>query len=151
MERIVSQNGRVRVPDFEKPAPASDIEDGIDAFDERGRYLLFVEMIGAAATDLTLPAQHADHQDAMEWLSDPSYMRTWLMLIGGDIDLAEKLQTAIKGNPTEIGSACSKFLSVSHGDTFTMDKFLRAFGIATQTSGSSLVDFEDSDSLDIPL
>lgn len=44
------------VTDFAKDVPAElVVKEGRDAFSERGRGLLFIEMIGGAAADLASP------------------------------------------------------------------------------------------------
>lgn len=132
--------------DFEADLPSEIRVEGYDAFQERGRFLLFIEMIGSIAHDLCLPQEDPNYQDSLQWLNNPANMLDWIDMIDGSEDVAPILQKAIHDRPGVIAGACATVVRGSQGDSGSFQSFMRAMGVKDTRSGSSLqVDPEDHD------
>jgi hypothetical protein len=127
--------------DFLKDVPQELIVEGVDAFLERGRYLLFIEMIGFTAKDLCLPPEHKDYQDAASWLADTTNIQGWCGMIDANQALASVIAQAIRDRPREIAYACEMAMKGVYASTTDFSSFMEAMGIPKTGGASSLQDF----------
>lgn len=133
------------VTDFERDVPAELVVTGSrDGFSERGRGLLFIEMIGGAAADLASPdGQYYD--EALAWVKDPRNLEAWLQIVDASPTVIPSLQTAFLERPTELKKAC-EYLSRSAARTGgSLERFMRAMGMESSASGSSMADWDEAD------
>lgn len=135
--------------DFERDIPQDLMVVGADAFQERGRYLLFIEMIGFAAKDLCLPQTDPNYIDSLNWLSDDTQIKAWLSMIDASPTVASDIHKAVLERPEEIAEACEIVLRNSHADVASLDRFMSRLGVPVcQKNASSLVGFEDIEATD---
>jgi hypothetical protein len=133
------------VVDFDKDVPAELVETGpIDGFSERGRGLLFIEMIGNAASDLAKPdCEYYD--ETLAWVKDPRNIEAWLQIVDASPSVIPALQTALLERPSELKTACA-YLSRSAARTGgSLDRFMRAMGMQSATGSSSLASWDEAD------
>jgi hypothetical protein len=126
-----------KILDFVADLPEELRVEGPDAFLEHGRYLLFIELIGQAARDLTMPNDVSHHQEALEWVADPGNIQFWCELIGAENDVVPALQRALQERPKELSKACENFVrNVEDGENFS--RFMDAMGIRPTINASTL-------------
>lgn len=133
------------VKDFNKDVPAELIVEGHgDAFSERGRALLFIEMIGDVASDLAAP-NGEDYDNTLAWVKDPLNLEAWLQIVDASPTVIPALQTAFLERPSELKTAC-EYLSRSASRTGGgLERFMRATGMESAASASSAADWEEWD------
>jgi len=133
------------VTDFAKDVPAElVVKEGRDAFSERGRGLLFIEMIGGAAADLASPDGEF-YDEALAWVKDPRNLEAWLQIVDASAAVIPALQTALLQRPDELKTACA-YLSRSASRTGGgLERFMRAMGMESSRGASSLADPDDYD------
>jgi hypothetical protein len=124
--------------DFDKDIPRDKLVSGTDAFVERGCHTLFVEMIGAAAKDLSLPHDDPNYVDSLQWVSDPANLRAWCCMIGANLEVAPTIQKAILERPVEIAHACEIMVRASCAETTTYSAFMEAMGVGAIRNASSI-------------
>jgi len=133
------------VTDFAKDVPAElVVTQGTDGFSERGRGLLFIEMIGGAAADLASPDGEF-YDETLAWVKDPRNLEAWLQIVDASPTVIPALQTAFLERPSELKVAC-EYLSRSASRTGGgLERFMRAMGMASAQGGSSLAELDDYD------
>lgn len=133
------------VTDFVKDVPVElVVTGGTDCFSERGRGLLFIEMIGDVASDLAAPeCEHYD--ETLAWMKDPRNLQAWLEIVDASPTVIPALQSAFLERPSELKVAC-EYLSRSASRTGGgLERFMRAMGMESAQGGSSLADVENYD------
>lgn len=126
------------VKDFPKDVPADKIvTDGIDAFSERGRGLMFIEMIADVAGDLASPeCEH--YSETLAWVKDPLNVAAWVQIVEASPSVVPTLQAAFLERPAELKLAC-EYLSRSASRTGGgLERFMRAMGMHSCGGSSSL-------------
>lgn len=133
------------VTDFAKDVPADlVVTGGHDGFSERGRGLLFIEMIGDVASDLAAPdCEHYD--ETLAWVKDPRNLEAWLQIVDASPTVIPTLQTALLERPTELKVACAYLSRSASRAGGGLERFMRAMGMESTQGGSSLADLEDYD------
>ncbi|MBY0240038.1 MAG: hypothetical protein K2X55_12055 [Burkholderiaceae bacterium] len=133
------------VTDFAKDVPAElVVTEGRDAFSERGRGLLFIEMIGGAAADLASPDGEF-YDETLAWVKDPRNLEAWLQIVDASPAVIPSLQTAFLERPKELKVAC-EYLSRSAARTGgSLERFMRAMGMDSLQGASSLGDMDEYD------
>lgn len=133
------------VRDFTKDVPAELVVKGNnDAFSERGRALLFIEMIGDVASDLAAP-NCGDYDETLAWVKNPLNLEAWLQIVDASPTVIPALQTAFLERPSELKVAC-EYLSRSASRTGGgLERFMRAMGMESAASASSAADWEEWD------
>jgi len=133
------------VTDFEKDVPAELVVTGSrDGFSERGRGLLFIEMIGGAAADLASPDGEY-YDETLAWVKDPRNLEAWLQIVDASPTVIPSLQTAFLERPNELKVAC-EYLSRSAARTGGgLERFMRAMGMDSPQGASSLGDVDNYD------
>lgn len=133
------------VTDFEKDVPAELVVTGSrDGFSERGRGLLFIEMIGGAAADLASPDGEY-YDETLAWVKDPRNLEAWLQIVDASPTVIPSLQTAFLERPAELKVAC-EYLSRSAARTGGgLERFMRAMGMDSPQGASSLGDMDNYD------
>jgi hypothetical protein len=133
------------VTDFEKDVPAELVVTGSrDGFSERGRGLLFIEMIGGAAADLASPDGEY-YDETLAWVKDPRNLEAWLQIVDASPTVIPSLQTAFLERPNELKVAC-EYLSRSAARTGGgLERFMRAMGMDSPQGASSLGDMDNYD------
>lgn len=133
------------VTDFAKDVPAELVVAGNrDGFSERGRGLLFIEMIGGAAADLVSPDGEY-YDETLAWVNDPRNLEAWLQIVDASPTVIPSLQTAFLQRPKELKVAC-EYLSRSAARTGGgLERFMRAMGMDSVQGVSSLGDMDNYD------
>ena len=133
------------VIDFPKDVPAELVVKGDnDAFSERGRALLFIEMIGDVASDLVVPNRDG-YDETLAWVKDPLNLEAWLQIVDASPTVIPALQTALLERPAELKIAC-EYLSRSASRTGGgLERFMCAMGMESTGSASSAADWEKWD------
>lgn len=133
------------VTDFAKDVPAELVVTGNrDGFSERGRGLLFIEMIGGAAADLVSPdGKHYD--EALAWVKDPRNLEAWLQIVDASPSVIPSLQTAFLERPGELKEACEELSRSARIGDRGLERFMRAMGMDSTQEASSLGDVDDYD------
>lgn len=133
------------VTDFAKDVPAELVVTGSrDGFSERGRGLLFIEMIGGAAADLASPDGEY-YDETLAWVKDPRNLEAWLQIVDASPTVIPSLQAAFLERPNELKVAC-EYLSRSAARTGGgLERFMRAMGMDSTQGASSLGDVDDYD------
>jgi hypothetical protein len=135
--------------DFAKDIPAEVHVSGEDFFLLRGRFLMFIEMIGFTAKDLLLPPEHEDYQNAASWLADPLNIQSWCALIDADVSRGEVIANAIRQRPQEISTACCLIIQTAYAQKSDFSRFMELMGIDRVPVGvSSLNLFSDVESME---
>jgi len=126
------------VTDFAKDVPADKIvTEGIDAFSERGRGLMFIEMIADVAGDLAAP-ESEHYGETLAWVKDPLNLAAWVQIVEASPSVVPTLQTAFLERPAELKVAC-EYLSRSASRTGGgLERFMRAMGMHSHGGSSSL-------------
>lgn len=128
--------------DFANDVPQDEvITEGIDHFQMRGRYMMFVQMLSLVALDLSNPPQQGEHnpeyESAKEFVNDPYGFKHWLFLIGADHRLGPKIAEAVALRPVEIHKACMDVARGQQAETNSFEKFMRMMGVAENGGRSS--------------
>jgi len=133
--------------DFSEDIPLDLVVEGSDAFDERGRFLLFIEMIGSIAKDLCAPVEGLHHQESAEWIANPDNMQLWCDMIDADARVVPVLCKAIQTKPREIAKACENLVRSGHTDAGgDLTRFTEAMGVKRTQNRSNLPSWEDQES-----
>jgi hypothetical protein len=133
------------VTDFAKDVPAELVVKGIhDGFSERGRGLLFIEMIGGVASDLAAPdCEYYD--EALAWVKDPRNLQAWLQIVDASPTVIPALQSAFLERPSEVKKACEYLTRSASRTAGGLERFMRAMGMEAATSNSSMADWDEFD------
>ena len=133
------------VTDFAKDVPAELVVTGNrDGFSERGRGLLFIEMIGGAAADLASPDGEY-YDETLAWVKDPLNLEPWLQIVGASPAVIPSLQTAFLERPNELKVACEYLARSAARTGGGLERFMRAMGMDSVQEASSLGDLDDDD------
>lgn len=135
------------VTDFDKDVPADKfVGEGIDAFSERGRGLMFIEMISDVAGDLASPGcEHYD--ETLAWVKDPLNLAAWLQIVEASPSVVPSLQNAFLERPAELKLACEYLHRSASRTGDGLERFMRAMGMPSHSNGSSLGDSEAFDEM----
>lgn len=130
------------VTDFDNDVPADKVvSEGIDAFSERGRGLMFIEMISDVAGDLASPGcEHYD--ETLAWVKDPINLAAWLQIVEASPSVVPSLQNAFLERPAELKLACEYLHQSASRTGDGLERFMRAMGMPSHSGGSSLGDAE---------
>ena len=133
------------VTDFEKDVPAELVVTGNrDGFSERGRGLLFIEMIGGAAADLASPDGEY-YDETLAWVKDPRNLEAWLQIVDASPTVIPSLQTAFLERPAELKVACEYLSRSAARAGGGLERFMRAMGMDSPQGASSLGDMDAYD------
>lgn len=133
------------VTDFPKDVPAElVVVSGIDGFSERGRGLMFIEMIGDVASDLAAP-ECEYYGETLAWVKDPRNLKVWFEIVDASPAAIPVLQSALLTRPGELRIACESLSRSASRTGGGLDRFMRAMGMESAQSGSSLADLENYD------
>lgn len=126
------------VTDFDNDVPADKmVSEGIDAFSERGRGLMFIEMISDVAGDLASPGCQ-QYDETLAWVKDPANLTAWMQIVEASPCVVPSLQNAFLERPAELKLAC-EYLHRSVSRTGSgLERFMRAMGMPSHSGGSSL-------------
>lgn len=130
------------VTDFDNDVPVDKIvSEGIDAFSERGRGLMFIEMISDVAGDLASPGcEHYD--ETLAWVKDPVNLAAWLEIVEASPFVVPSLQNAFLERPAQLKLACEYLHRSTSRTGGGLERFMRAMGMPSHRGGSSLGDPE---------
>lgn len=133
------------VTDFDKDVPADKVvTEGIDAFSERGRGLMFIEMIADVAGDLV--ASDSEHYDeTLAWVKNPLNLKAWVQIVEASPSVVPSLQKAFLERPAALKLACETVYRASSRTGDGLERFMRAMGMQSHSGSSSL---GDSDAMD---
>lgn len=138
---------RPEMTDFMMDIPAELAVDGSDAFEERGRFLLFIEMIGSIAKDLCAPVEGLHHQESAEWIANPENMQLWCDIIDADEKVVPVLCKAIQNKPQEIAKACENLVRSGHTEAGgDFKRFMEVMGVKRTQNRSNLPSWDDQES-----
>jgi hypothetical protein len=89
-----------------------------------GLKLLFLDVIGSIAWDLTLPDDHLFRQAAEEWLANSGALAEWVGMLGADSRISQMIGSGLASNPVAMHRSCVNLSKSGRDDGF------RAFSIA---------------------
>lgn len=92
-----------------------------------GLKLLFLDVIGSIAWDLTLPDDHLFRQAAEEWLANPGALAEWVGMIGADSRISQMIGSGLASNPVAMYRSCVDLSKSGRDDGFRA--FSNAMGI----------------------
>lgn len=97
-----------------------------------GLKLLFLDVVGSVAWDLSLPDDHLYRQAAEEWLANPGLLEEWVGVIGADARISQLIEQRLAANPLAMYRSCVELSESGRADRFRA--FTMAMGIEAQRS-----------------
>lgn len=131
--------------DFDKDVPADKVvTEGIDAFTERGRGLMFIEMIADVAGDLAA-SDSENYDETLAWVKNPLNLKAWVQIVEASPSVVPSLQKAFLERPAALKLACETVYRASSRTGDGLERFMRAMGMQSYAGSSSL---GESDAMD---